>query len=289
MTKSNDKNSIKILYELLKKYSNKEEIIEKYSIKSGAFFKHLTEIKQAGFEIFKDGANYKIKTFSNLYNLTNHETSMIANILVLSYFISSKKRTKNLLKTLNKILLLSSKENYDEIFKKFELFKKSKNNIDYSNKITAFEEFIDKNKITKVTTTQQKTYILKPKEIKTNENKIYFHFYDEEKDENKTIAIEDITKIIPIDESESNILNEKEIIFELSGRLAKIYRLRENERLVDKFPDKIIIANSNSDKTVLFKRLLRYDILCRVLFPENDVNEFKNLIANSLRKLKNGI
>ncbi len=285
-TKQTDKNSIKILYELLKKYSNKEELIEKYNIKSGAFFKHLTEIKQSGFEIIKDSPNYKVRAFSNIFDLTNIDTSIIAHLLVLSHFNSSKKRTKKLKAVLEKILLLSSKEKYNETLKKLELFKNAKNQTDYGNKVSAFEEFINKNKITKIITLQNKTYILKPIDIKRNENNIYFHFYDEEKDENKTISIEDIVKIIPIDESENNFEYKKEIIFELYGRLAKNYRLKENERLIESQANKIIIANSSSDKTVLFKRLLRYDILCKILFPKNDAKEFQNLINNSLKKLK---
>ena len=122
-----------------------------------------------------------------------------------------------------------------------------------------------------------------------DEKNIYFHFYDEEKNENKTILFEDITKIIPIDESENDIEFKNETIFELYGRLAKNYRLKENERLIEKFPNKIVIANSNSDKKVLFKRLLRYDVLCKIIHSKNDVKEFQNLVNNSLRKLKSGV
>lgn len=288
-TKSTDKNSIKILNELLKKYSNKEEITQKYGIKSAAFFKHLTEIKQAGFNLLKDNSFYKIKAFCGTFDLTSADTSTIAHLYTLSYFMQSKKRTKNLETLLEKILLLSSNEKYNETLKKIELFQKTKNYMDYSSKISLFEEFINKNKITKVLTLSNNSYILKPSDIKRDKNNIYFHFYDEEKNENKTIPIEDIVKIIPIDESEDNIQYKKEIIFELYGRLIKSYRLKEDERLIEVHPEKIVIANSSSDKNILFKRLLRYDILCRVLFPISDAKEFQNLINNSLQKLKSGI
>lgn len=288
-TKTKDKNSIKILYELLKKYSTKNEILEKYNIKSGAFFKHLTEIKKAGFEILKDNSSYKIKTFSGLFDFTNAETSLIAHFFVISHFMLSKKRAKKLKTTLEKILILSSKKHNEEIIKKIELYKKPENQTDYSNKISAFEEFINKNKITKIITLSNENFILKPTDIKRDENNIYFHFYDEEKNENKTIPIDEIEKIIPIDESENDIEYKKEIMFELYGRLAKTYTLKEDERLVEKSANKIVIANSSSDKNVLFKRLLRYDILCKVILPKTDAKDFQNLINNSLQKLKNGI
>ncbi len=201
----------------------------------------------------------------------------------------SKKKAKNLKTAIEKILLLSSKEKYDEIHNKFELFKKAKIYSDYSDKISEFEELINKNKITKITTQSNQSYILKPINIIMDEKNIYFHFYDEEKNENKTILFEDITKIIPIDESENDIEFKNETIFELYGRLAKNYRLKENERLIEKFPNKIVIANSNSDKKVLFKRLLRYDVLCKIIHSKNDVKEFQNLVNNSLRKLKSGV
>lgn len=78
---------------------------------------------------------------------------------------------------------------------------------------------------------------------------------------------------------------EKEIIFELYGKLANSYILKDNERIVDKFADKIVIANSSLDKEGLFKRLLRYDIFCKVLFSKDDREEFKKFVQNSIKSI----
>ena len=77
----------------------------------------------------------------------------------------------------------------------------------------------------------------------------------------------------------------KETIFELYGRLKKTYLLKDEERIVDYTKDKLVIANSSNDKKKLFKRLLRYDILCKVTFPKSDVKEFTKLISDSLNNL----
>lgn len=83
----------------------------------------------------------------------------------------------------------------------------------------------------------------------------------------------------------NNNSQENETFFELYGKLIKSYRLKENERVVDFNDEKLVIASSNSDKNELFRRLLRYDTLCRVIFPKKDVNNFKKLIEKSLANI----
>lgn len=78
---------------------------------------------------------------------------------------------------------------------------------------------------------------------------------------------------------------ENETFFELYDKLIKSYRLKENERVVDFNNEKLVIASSNPDKDELFRRLLRYDTLCKVIFPKKDVNGFKKLIEKSLANI----
>ena len=99
------------------------------------------------------------------------------------------------------------------------------------------------------------------------------------------IPVEKIVKIVP--EARIEKLPEaKETIFELYGRLAKIYVLKENERIIDSFSDRLVIANGSCDKEILFRRLLRYDELCKILFSSEDVIKFKKMIQKSLDNIK---
>ena len=79
--------------------------------------------------------------------------------------------------------------------------------------------------------------------------------------------------------------NTKETIFELYGKLAKTYAIKDDERLVEFGKDRIVIANSENSKEKLFRRLLRYDSLCKILFPKEDVEQFRNLVQKALDNL----
>ena len=82
-----------------------------------------------------------------------------------------------------------------------------------------------------------------------------------------------------------NNAHKKEIIFELYGKLAKSYLLKDNERVLDFTRDKIVIANSCDDKEKLFRRLMRYDTYCKIVFPKKEVDSFKKLIEKSLANI----
>ena len=94
----------------------------------------------------------------------------------------------------------------------------------------------------------------------------------------KEIPLNKIVKIAQIGQEEI-LPTRTETIFELYGRLADVYVLKDGERVIDYKKEKIVIANGYEDKGILFKRLLRYDVLCKITHPKEDVQEFKNLLA----------
>lgn len=78
--------------------------------------------------------------------------------------------------------------------------------------------------------------------------------------------------------------SDKGVIFELKGRLAERYQLRENEHII-KYKDNgsIVILNEYEDRHVLIQRLLRYDSSCKVIGPTDFLIEFKSVVQNSLK------
>ena len=97
-----------------------------------------------------------------------------------------------------------------------------------------------------------------PYDYEWKKNKIFLKYFDESNDL-KEILIDDIVRIDSSKE-EFKITEKKELIFELYGKLAKSYLLKEDERVIDFTKEKLVIANSSQDKQMLFRRLLRYDI-----------------------------
>lgn len=101
----------------------------------------------------------------------------------------------------------------------------------------------------------------------------------------------EVKEINPDDVCNVALLNKKSkinevnnsVIFELKGRLAERYQLRENEHII-KYKDNgsIVILNEYEDRHVLIQRLLRYDSFCKVIGPTDFLIEFKSVIQNSL-------
>ena len=86
------------------------------------------------------------------------------------------------------------------------------------------------------------------------------------------------------------ILNEKFIgkfsdqstVFVLKGDLAKRYQIRENEKLLEKHDNSIVISNRGENKEVLFARLLRYDDKCEIINPKAYREEFCQILNSTL-------
>lgn len=73
------------------------------------------------------------------------------------------------------------------------------------------------------------------------------------------------------------------VTFRLKDRLAKGYRLRDDEKLLQTKSDgSIIILNQKEDRVLLLKRLMRYGENCEVISPKTLREEMKQMIETTL-------
>lgn len=78
-------------------------------------------------------------------------------------------------------------------------------------------------------------------------------------------------------------VNTRQVIFELRDELAKRYQLRENEQVLKyKSNGTMVVINKYEDKEKLFRRLMRYDYLCKIVKPKEYAEEFKTIVINTL-------
>ena len=93
---------------------------------------------------------------------------------------------------------------------------------------------------------------------------------------------------IKLDDENAPKAPDEGVVFELRGKLAKRYQLRENEQLLrSRKADTIVISNKYEDKTQLLHRLMRYDSSCKILKPQSCVDEMKKMIDDSLKNYEN--
>ncbi len=246
------------------------------------FLKHITNLRKAGFKIIKKNNTYFYDKFFNSLSLNDLEKSLLAHILTLSDTYLNKKKHENIEKLIEKIAHLSSSKDYEEILEKFLNYKKIEFCNVYNERIKLLNEYIEKKEKIIVTLRSKKEYEFVAQDLVWKNNRIYVKY--QEDDKTKSLAIEKIVKIISKNEPKED-LRSQEVFFELYGHLAKSYLLKAQERVVDVFPDRIVIANSQKDKNLLFRRLLRYDTLCKVILGKADVEHFKKLITSAINNL----
>ena len=110
-----------------------------------------------------------------------------------------------------------------------------------------------------------------------------YYFVVKHSGKNKQIALDRITGLEVLNKKFLlRDVKEPEIVFKLTGGLAKRYSLRENEEILDTGEDYIVVSNKGEPQNVLIQRLLRYDSLCEVLQPVLFREEMKNIISKML-------
>lgn len=278
-------NSIFLLYNLLTngKYQ-KKQILEKLNIKKSTLVKCLYRLRKAGINISRYKKEYSILEFQNRTYFDNQEKTILAYLLNISHKYLSKNKTQNYKELTKKILTLAYKEDYQEVIKKYKLIRKHDLKNLYKEKIENLKKYIFKKTPITITLRSNREIDIIPLEINYNKDKISLYYQNYLTAEYSSIMLDKIVKIIPIDDFNEIQLN-NEVIYELYGRLANTYLLKKYERVIDSKKDTLVIASSEKNKSALFKRLLRYDTLCKVVQPQCEVEKFKNMIAKSLENL----
>lgn len=120
-----------------------------------------------------------------------------------------------------------------------------------------------------------------PIAIVESRGKKYFSVFYKGKEKN--ISIDRISGIEVLGKRFDEEYTGQNIVFKITGELAKRYTLRENEQVIFENDEYKTISNRGEQKDVLFSRLLRYDSSCEVLMPQNYREDMAKLLKSMLR------
>jgi len=285
--KQNNKNALIIIKLIDKNYVQKDLILEKLKIKESTFHKQLAQLKKAGFRILRKKDSYMLTFFKNILKLQDFEKEILAYMLAISCISLSERKIADFKNIIEKILYLTDEKTYNDVIEKFNIYKSDLIENFYIEKIRTIQKYIDKKGILRIVLTSGKECILKPLEFEYGKEKLFLNCLDIKNKETKKIAVMKIVKVSLYSNDIRTINEKRETIFELYNNLAKTYLLKEEERIIDKNKNKIVVANSASDKRILFQRLLRYDKFAKVILPIQDVDSFKELIKESIHNINN--
>lgn len=284
-TNSKRKNII-FLSELFDNEINKEEIISRLKIKEATFYKYIQLIKRAGFIIERNNETYRLLGFRNSIKVDKRDEWMLSYLMFIAQNYLTKQKSKIFIEKMTAIAQCISQEAYLRIRKKSKEIREEEYKKDIHKKIELFQNSINKNKVLEVKTKRNAILIIKPLKLSYDKEKVYLEFINKKDKKVQTLNIESFLKIEYLENFEFYSEIEKEIIFELKNKLANSYILKENERIIDKSQNKIVVGNSENNTNKLFKRLVRYDTYCKILFPKSTVDEFKYFIKKSIANIK---
>lgn len=232
--------------------------------------KYINTCKCCGIDIQKVNGKYALINIPFSDKFTDDETELLYEIKQVSEGLKTEKVSQIISNLFNKLHITYFKSEYG--------LKSSINRriIRTFEKALAIDSEID--------IVYEKGNIIrcKPVSISTKDKKIVFKV----KYENEEIEVMP-DNVIDID-LESKIKKAKiesnEVIYELKGKLAKRYQLRENEQIIKyKANGSIVILNKYENRQELLRRLMRYDSLCKVLKPTECVDEIKSMIKDALK------
>lgn len=279
-------NLFHILKALDKGGADKEALLEDLGINISTFYKHVSMIKKAGFKIKRNDNVYDLIRYKNFFSFAKSELNIFVYLLLMVYVLLPRKKSENFINAVEKMLSLASKDGALMVEREYEANKMAVISQYYSEKIAALNKYLNSSRKIVIISKEGKEFYINPVEFFWEKNKLYLKFIEDETI--KSILLDDVVKV-----SDSKMptlkINQKEVIFELYGKLSKSYLLKEEERIIDFSKNKIVVASNMEDKMQLFRRLLRYDILCKVVFPKSDALEFKKMIEESLANIEQNL
>lgn len=232
-----------IIEYLKKRPASKDELITAFKIKQSTFYKHIKLLKETGYVLEMDKNLYELYEFKNQIDYKKSDREILVHIKHLASIMLSFEQNKIFEKSFKKIVYLGDKKNHQGI-------------IDISNMYDYVDSLLEKR--------ERMTYYTP-----------YYCYTDE-------FLLDEFMEESLV-QKEGLMPNRKETIFELYGKLADSYILKDGERVISKEKERIVIANGYEDKRILFKRLLRYDVLCKVMHPKKDVKEFKEMLLKTIK------
>ena len=233
--------------------------------------KYINTCKCCGVDIQKVNGKYALINIPFSNKFSDDETELLYEIKQVGESLKTEKISQIISSLFNKLHITYFKSEYG--------LKSSINR----RIIKTFEKALAVNSEIDIVYEKGNVIHCQPVAINTKDKKVMFKV----KHNDKLIYVFP-DEVIDIEVTDANAKKAKfaanEVIFELKGKLAKRYQLRENEQIIKyKANGSIVISNKYEDKKELLHRLMRYDSLCKVLKPTECVDEIKGMIRDALK------
>jgi len=254
--------------------------------------KYINTLKVFGFRFIKEKDKYVLLNFPNKFDFDNEDLKAIYLIENYSNLLPEegiKDEIKIFLQELEKRFSDNTRLLSHSITKpNFINFK-----IDYSkylNQIKEYERYcIDGQRIKIIYKNKygiEASVMVEPNEIKYVENEVYLSVYNPISAQIQDINLNSIVKVeqLPLKSKAKNMFSS--VTFNIKDNLAKVYKLRDGEKLLQINEGSMVILNQQEDQMLLLKRLMRYGENCEIISPKTLREEMKQLIKLTINNYK---
>jgi predicted DNA-binding transcriptional regulator YafY len=252
--------------------------------------KYINTLKVFGYRFIKEKDKYVLLNLPNQFNFDKDDLKAIYLIENYSNQLPEE-MTKDEIKTFlqelekrfgdNTRLLSHSITKPDFINFKVDYSK-------YLNRIKEYERYcLDGQRIKIIYKNKygaEASAMVEPNDIKYIENDVYLSVYNHISAQIQDINFNSIVRIeqLPLKSNPKNMFSS--VTFQLKDNLAKAYKLKEGEKLLQINSDGgIVILNQQEDQMLLLKRLMRYGENCEIISPKTLREEMKQLIKSTLK------
>ncbi len=281
--------------ELIEMFSQNPNISRSFT--NEVILKYINTLKLAGFELAKYNSsnNFKYTITKSPFKLSLSKDDLKTIVLLENYVATIyqekiKKKFQHVIKNVVKYLdedeietlIKERSSDHDEFFNKDQYTR-------YQETIKIYEKYCIEEQQVAITyktpiDEEIKQVVVEPKFVKYSNSNVYLCGFNTYVGEKQLIQIDYINDIkqLPQKSRHGGIL--PSVVFCLKGRLAKGYRVHDDEKIIDATIDRehITISSSYDDKKLLFQRLLRYGENCEILYPKNIKEEFFEHIKMTL-------
>ncbi len=289
---------LEVLKILLEKNLSKIELIEKLKENDSvenvysqeAFLKYFNTFELSGLKLNRFQGKYSLNNALLKTNLSKKEQEMLILLINSITKLNNKSEEeiiKNFFLKIDKYVDIDLNNELNNIANKETLIQNSniRNNIIATLKNLIYEE--QRVNITyKKKDNTEETDTFELKEIIEKDNCMYVVCYSPSLGRNKRININYIKSLNQLPQKISGVCYMNSIVFEVYGRLASLYRLKQSERVIDFSNNHLTISNTEEDKDSLLLRLLKYGENCKIIRPKSLQEEFINLTNDILKNLE---
>lgn len=253
-----------------------------------AFIKYFNIFELFGLIIEKEKNVYKLKNSLLKVTLSKNEIEVLIDLIKYIRKLHNKKIESELKGLLYKFIKYTDANTQEVILKALQ---EADYNMNGNNNTIGFlEKLLYDNQLVTITFYKNKsvqesiTVIIK--EIIEKNNDIVIVCYDSSKSRNKKIYLSSIISIKQSPQKASNSQYLNSVVFRLYGRLASLYKLKTSETVLDFSKDCITVSNTEEDKDILLRRLLKYGESCKIIKPQIMKDEFISLTKDILKNLQ---